>query len=196
MHLSARPLPSRQWTPDAGWHTPKVPCSTSGPQMRCPTGYWAPAPSTHVEAGRLAAPGPAGTWRRELGEVRAPPTVLSAPPSSRHDPAHRSMATPLPAGSLTAVTRLPSPGAEPTAPLRCPAPLASPGRAVRKPGTQERGSAGPGRPHWACSVAGAGFLVASRKLFALHRRGGATEPAAPPCTAAAPAPAWPRGGAR
>lgn len=151
---------------------------------------------------------PAPTSRRTGGQRRSrvrPPArglgEVGAPPTAPRGPAHASPRPRPPLSGSSPSCRLALGGSPPASarsgahcspqpprPAGLPAP---PARAVRKPGARERGSAGPGRPHWACSVAGAGFLVASRKLFALHRRGGATEPAAPPCTAAAPAPARP-----
>lgn len=178
-----------------------------GPASACPTGNHRrpprpsrpPSPalprSRHPRRG-----GPAGS--AATGSDPPEGTCRSRGPAHRsRGPAHASPQPrpPLPGSSPSC--RLAQGGSPPASarsgahcsprpprPACLPAP---PARAVRKPGARERGSAGPGRPHWACSVAGAGFLVASRKLFALHRRGGATEPAALPCTAAAPAPARP-----
>lgn len=71
-----------------------------GPADACPSGHRPLAPSTHVEAGWWAAPWPGPTSARGHAEVRAPPTVLVATPTSHRDPAHRPHATPLPAGLL------------------------------------------------------------------------------------------------
>lgn len=131
--------------------------------------------------GRWAVPWPSRPRGAGLGQLGAPPTTTGpAYYPSRPRPPHPT--PPLPAGLLPAASR-PRPGPErsPCSP-RPPRPAAS--RPSREGGPKTR-SAGvllcrAGRQHWACSVAGAGFSVASRKLFALHRRPGAADPAAPP----------------
>lgn len=145
--LWARPLPSGQRTPDAGWlpHTPSAPCSTSGPQRPARVG---PGRGTrHPRRGGPAGGASAGSDLREG-------TWGSRSPAHRaRGPAHTSPwpRPPLPGHSpscrLTpAVTRLPWPGAEPTALLGRPAPPASPPLPCGRPENPERGSRAPPGP--------------------------------------------------
>ncbi|XP_069902912.1 skin secretory protein xP2-like [Globicephala melas] len=173
----------------------------AAPAAHCPTSGLPVAAPVRVAVLRPPAPGPVPTSRRargrrrgaavppeDTGASRAPPTAPAPPPAAPPT----AQAPPLPAGRLPAAARRARSAAHRSPRLSRP-PAAPPPRAG---GTKTR-SAGArlgraGRPHWACSVAGAGFSVASRKLFALHRRGGAAEPArrrAPPPRPPQPGPA-------